>query len=942
MDRTLHIVGKNSGEIFLMKYPRSLLIFCDYDLTYFAENAIAVCDEGLKAGELDFDRVTELRNSLKSAHIYIEHNIRTTYDKIVLDCWIDYVCRRDNVGTGSLWNRFMPCNNAFEKAVFMRLCEYRYNRAINEWLNLVRVQDYAKSKMNFIFSADLNSAAEAASRRNYFDLMFSVTARELGCRIEDLGVIKTFSVGRVPSSPFIYSNISKDVVKNLLSDFDYSEDYSDTENYGGAADQIAMDAFSYMKSGLQNEFSSYNISRSEMENAPTRVYMPVGLKAVVDLEIDALIDSGGWLSRCRRCGRYFVRDEKHREQYCSLFNPGGKTCLQIYEMEHPKSNITPELQRSFREITDEMYARVDSSMSLEEYESWKVYLDALYGKVDKGEIPPDELEAFIIYSRSLDISRSNPVTEVPKREPEAAPVRERVVKPFIPERIDRSELYAQQPQKPVQEEEPDEYEPQRKSKGFFTSPTVQRQRSMESAPMTRLIRAEQSAEVLSRGSTQGGFTPFGQTEPIRPQRTERTERTQQSYSRPHDSGDIYRGEEFTPHGDFSRAPERREQAPQRPQYSPEPDVTAESAPQGFRPFGAQEFSAPDFSKQESRQPATEQDFDFSRIGEKLKELQELERQEERRAAPATPTAPAAPTAPEPDESSFDLFGDIKYDAGDSLESYGNVFDLERDGVQEAAAPVEQVQPVQQLQREERDEPSAQQRPKVIRKNAAAISAYGKISGAPVVTAAPQRKEPSAPQLTAPAADHQPFRDVGDIFDVLEKSDLNDLGNSNNLNNSNDLNSSNDMSNSGSSGAAQQDDSYFVFDRKTEPEKPVKPVEKPVMQTAAEPDDDVREYVPREEVREYVPRKKQSVSSPSFASSAPAEPPVERSVPEKVTTDNAPSGIWTEERNLFPDRPSEEELEMLKEKKKAKSNKTQRLFDAIMREPEDNPNMRRRK
>ena len=34
--------------------------------------------------------------------------------------------------------------------------------------------------------------------------------------------------------------------------------------------------------------------------------------------------------------------------------------------------------------------------------------------------------------------------------------------------------------------------------------------------------------------------------------------------------------------------------------------------------------------------------------------------------------------------------------------------------------------------------------------------------------------------------------------------------------------------------------------------------------------------------------------------------------------------------------------MLKEKKRSRSNKTQRLFDAIMKEPEDNPNVNVRK
>ena len=36
MERVLNLAGKNSSEIFQLRYPFSLLSFCDYDLSYFA------------------------------------------------------------------------------------------------------------------------------------------------------------------------------------------------------------------------------------------------------------------------------------------------------------------------------------------------------------------------------------------------------------------------------------------------------------------------------------------------------------------------------------------------------------------------------------------------------------------------------------------------------------------------------------------------------------------------------------------------------------------------------------------------------------------------------------------------------------------------------------------------------------------------------------------
>ena len=516
MERVLNLAGKNSSEIFQLRYPFSLLTFCDYDLSYFAENAVAVCDEALHSGELDTDRVTDLRNSLRNMHVYIEHNLRTVYDKIVLDCWIDYICRRDNIGTSGLWNRFIDCKTPFEKSVFVRLCEYRYNKGINEWLNLVRVQDYAKNKVYFLFSKELSGVEEASARRNYFDLMFSVTARELGCRLEDLGVTQVFSAGRAPSAPFMYPSISKDIVKNLLSDFDYSDDYSDIGSYEALSDQIAMDAFSHMKSGLQQELSSYNMSRPAMESAPGKIYMPCGLKAAVDLEIDALLESGGWLARCKRCGRYYVKDSEYTEDYCSL--PGkGRTCLEIYEAEHPRTRVTPEMERECREIMDEMYERVTTgTLSLKEYEGWRLYLEAMKGKVNNGEIQPDDLNAFIAYSRSMDISRSNPVVEVRKPEPEH---HERVVKPFVPERISRSDIG----KLPEPEEEPVAVqEPPQRREGFFTSPSVERQKSQGRA-VSHIIRADRPRVEpqpyqmpLSENPPERGFSAFSERpEPAR-------------------------------------------------------------------------------------------------------------------------------------------------------------------------------------------------------------------------------------------------------------------------------------------------------------------------------------------------------------------------------------------------------------------------------------------
>ena len=790
MEDTLKLVGRTSNEIFLLRYPSSVLDFCGFDLSYFAKSAIDACSEAQKTGKINPDVFAQLRRDIQNAHCYIEHNIRTTYEKVAIDCWIDYLCRRDNIGTGTLWNRYISCRTPFDKLVFSRLCEFRYNRAINEWLNIVRVQDYAKSKIDFVFTKDVKNAKEAASRRNYFDLMFSVTAQEMGCRLEDLGEIKVFSVGRTPSSPFMFSAISKDIVRHVLADFDYSDDYSDIGNYREISDQIAMDAFAKMKAGLPAELSSYNIVRGKMENYTEKIYMPCSLKAVVDLEIDAIIESGGILCPCKRCGRLYLKNADYSEDYCRTYLTNGKTCLEIYREEHPIQRITPTLEEKCRSVTDEIYSRVGKTMSTKEYENWYTYMSAMKGKVDTGEISAEELNSFLDYSLNVDISRSKPIVEVPKHE--ERPSRERVVKPFVPERISRSELTPPKPE--PQKPEEDEEQPK---DGFFTSPTVFRRKN-EGQQISHIIRGgEPRGESYARNPNPRDFQPFASLQQ-------------------------------------TQFPERKsvEEKPVRTDYPEAPEQLKFSG--DFVPFtsGSESAFAEDF--------------------------------------PHEPTRPVnQPPAPEAAD-----FGQP-----------ADTFDKSTSASQNAAEVSEKIENVPEKQAEKHE-----QKPKVIRKNAAAISAYGKMSGAAVTTASPEDlftartgdekiaekvpEETLVPEKTNRVVepnllseqdfpDDEPFRDIGSIFDILEQSES-------------DL-----------SGKPRKN--RYIDENEPSPEWEKKPRE---------------------------------------------------SVPKEVTKENAPSGIWTEDRNLFGS-DAQSELDMLKEKKHAKTNKTRRLYDVIMREPDDNPNFRRK-
>lgn len=843
MERTLKLVGKTSNEIFLLRYPASLLDFCDFDLSAFAKDSIDMCNEALKTGVFDADRAAELRKDIQPAHCYIRHHIRTIYEKVVVDCWIDYVCRRDNIGESALWNRFVRCKTDFEKVVFARLCDFRYNRDINQWLNIVRVQDYARTKVNFVFIETARSAEEITARRNYFDLAFSVTARELGCRIEDLGVTKVFPVGRIPTAPFMFPNISKDIVRHVLADFDYSDDYSDVENYEEISDQIAMDAFSRMKEGLPQELSSYSVAAGKMENYREKLYMPCSLKAVVDLEIDAMLENGAWLAKCKRCGHYFMKDNEHPEDYCSRFVPNGKTCLEIWEEEHPKPKMTDALEERCKEVTNEIYSRVDKTMSVKEYDYWHNYLEAMKKKVDNGEITPAELEDFLSYSLDVDITRSHPIVEVPKKEPEEP--KKGVVRPFVPERISRSDI--KQPD--VREEDTEEEIALRE--GFFTSPTKERRKN-ERPQISHIIRGGESlGESYTKNPDPAGFQPFGS-----PART---------------------GQQTQP---TPPAPPARTAPP-----APEPRPAAE---------------------QKKRSPFE----DLKRLEEKIEEersrgtvsaeYSERTERPERRAARPFESA-------ESDENAFRPFGEppaqrtpypVSRRSQSRRQDYPDEFEYEEPQRRAPSEPVSQPEQVA---------PPPPPKPKVIRKNAAAISAYGKMAGAKVTSAPPEleiisnSREQAESERTMPerTMSEQEFMDLSDISEVREP--------------------------------VRRDPPERTMSERTAPETdPFKDIES-IFDVLEQSESGMGARPNRGR-----PRKEAAEPSPEWENE-------EKPLPRTVTKETAPSGIWTEDRGLFENSPEPEqsELDMLKEKKHGKSNKTRRLYDVIMREPDDNPNFRRK-
>ncbi len=441
---TASLTGLNSSEIYSLHYPDSLLRFCSFDFSGFVRRTTDFCKKCEANGEFYLVEAIALRNSISACHKFYEANIHTLFEKIIQDFFIEYTCREKGIGPSALWNSYIQAKNNFEKTLFSRLTEYRHGKAVNQWVNLLKIQDYAKKKTEFVFSekADLITAG---ARRDYFDLTFIVAANEMGYPTDNFGTARTYSVGRLPSAPFILNTVSKEIAKTTLSEIEYPEDEIG-EFSALRSDTEAMDVFSHIKNVIPEKPDAViDTIVKTMRSMPKKVYVAESFKAVIDLEIDLMLENRMIISRCERCGEYFVRNKDYDEDYCDTEQPNGRTCYEI-------SNMVPlrtveeieELDAMTNELYSYMSKRINVDLTQRDFAEWYQYFMAIKENIAHRRLSVEEFRDFERYSKEL---KFNPATQqqepAPKKVEEPAS-EEPKVKPFVFERVDRSELYEQE------------------------------------------------------------------------------------------------------------------------------------------------------------------------------------------------------------------------------------------------------------------------------------------------------------------------------------------------------------------------------------------------------------------------------------------------------------------------------------------------------------------
>ena len=462
MSRSVNLSNKTGNEIYSLGIPQNLLTFLRYDFTLFQDKCANLCRFAMKNGTYPADEAVEVRNSVVGCHKYVEKNIRGIFEKLVTDCWIEYICRQNEIGPVGLWNSFMSCKNEFERVVFARLSEFRGHRAVNQWVNLLRVQEYAARKVEFVFgenSSDSGNVADASGRCDYFDLMLNVVANEMGLPLPATSV-NVYGAGRLPNSPFVMGSISREIVRSIMPEITGSAYSAGAKRHDGAvsADQNALDAFAAVKALIPEKPD--NITRTiikSLKSEGRRVYIPAGFKAVIDLEIDALLESGGVLSRCRRCREFFVRDDDYQYNYCNTKpagGRGGKTCLEImaenvsreenrddfeprasvaathgmvsdadvtYEhgkqrVSKPKTAVVDERLLKFEceKLYREMSERVGSGLTQRDFSEWYRSMLVMRENVSDGNATMSDFESFAAYSRQITSHSPKPAEKKPE------------------------------------------------------------------------------------------------------------------------------------------------------------------------------------------------------------------------------------------------------------------------------------------------------------------------------------------------------------------------------------------------------------------------------------------------------------------------------------------------------------------------------------------------
>ena len=398
----ISFVTKYSNCFYKIELSKTLLHFIEFDFSYFWEQSIALGKQAKKNNEYSYEQSYILRNLLSKCHPYFEALINFDYDYIVADCIIEHICRTEGIGLEALWSRCISPKNSYERVIFSRISEYKTTRAINEWVNLMRIQEYAKVKTAFIFEGELCSLPEAKARCRYFDLAYSVAAKETGYPSDELPCVERYSMAQMPNSVFMIKKASNDIYKRLKGTLENAPDPTKLRTNDILRDSFALDAFDYMKDITRPPQFEMYAAIENFKNFPDVVYLPNSFKSIIDLEFEKMLENGIMFQKCDSCKRYFNRDLNYSGTLCNRVKSSGKSCREEAKSnDGVKSIINEDSSKKSEMLYNNLYNKIGKEIPKTEFNEWSEYLTRLKKNVENKNSSIEDLESFLKYTEKM-------------------------------------------------------------------------------------------------------------------------------------------------------------------------------------------------------------------------------------------------------------------------------------------------------------------------------------------------------------------------------------------------------------------------------------------------------------------------------------------------------------------------------------------------------------
>ena len=430
MNNIVRFAVYDNNNFYKLDLSKTLLQFTEFDFTYFWEQCIEAGRIARKDGRLPQNIVANAKSIVSRAHPFIEASIGTDYAEIVTDCIIEYICHSERITAEELWTRCITPKTLYETAIFRRISDYKTNRAMNRWTSIVKLQEYVRNKIDFIFGTSEGEAPLTdeiiRTRKEYFDLMVSVAANELCCPENALPSVKICTPATLPNAAFAVSKVAKAIYRRCSDALSEGEDMAELENKNcfKIHDKVAMEAYSYVKNMSRPSDVDINFALEALRDNPTELYLPDSLKAAIDLEFELMIQRGIYLRKCESCGKYFVAEGNNTR--CDRVNSSGKTCRKQYDellasiaqsagmsLNDSSENIPapaepaepvsvpPETEKRCQKLYNSLYKHVGDGIDDNEFNEWSQYLTNMKRNLKIGEASLAQLDEFLDYSDKL-------------------------------------------------------------------------------------------------------------------------------------------------------------------------------------------------------------------------------------------------------------------------------------------------------------------------------------------------------------------------------------------------------------------------------------------------------------------------------------------------------------------------------------------------------------